>query len=191
VNAQILAAVRAFRRLLHVHRVLFERVVNDPEPTEADQLASFRLRMELAENVATRFSVSVGRLDLAVMEHEWHTYERMLEARRARERARAQEPDPIRDAIAREARAIGTRVLADAVAAAAVKELLQLGLLEQFREGGMGGALDASALQVPVGMTSGEFVVALTLCPDCKTELAFPGDVCGLCRPGELPRLHS
>lgn len=33
------------------------------------------------------------------------------------------------------------------------------------------------------------FEVVAVLCPQCQTELAFPGDVCGLCKPGELPQL--
>lgn len=31
--------------------------------------------------------------------------------------------------------------------------------------------------------------VVAVLCPNCQTELAFVGDVCGICQPGQLPRL--
>lgn len=146
MNAHMLAAVRAFRRLLHVHRALFERIANGAEDDStlgpADdraEVAAFQYRLELAHHVAGRYRVGVGALDLAVVENEWTTYERTL---RARERARAQEPDPIRDAIGRAA----VQLFAD---------------------------LDLVAV----------------ICQQCKTELAFPGDVCGLCKPGELPRL--
>lgn len=33
--------------------------------------------------------------------------------------------------------------------------------------------------------------VVRVLCPICKTELAFPDDVCGVCDTGQLPRLDS
>lgn len=94
-------------------------------------------RCAIAYQIADRFGIARQELDHAVAASEWHEHECMLEAMRARERARAQEPDPIRDAIDR-----------------ACVELVAM------------------------------------LCPTCRTELAFPGDVCGFCRPGELPSLN-
>jgi hypothetical protein len=36
-----------------------------------------------------------------------------------------------------------------------------------------------------------DLAVVMVLCPTCKTELAFVGDVCGLCSPGQSPRMDS
>lgn len=157
MNPHMLGAVRALRRLLHVHRDLFERLANGAECDEAlgpsdpsrAELAAFQLRMELADQVAGRFGVGLAALDLAVIESELVEHKRRLEAIRRREGA----TDFIRSAI--------DRASADFLASIAW------------------GFLTRCDMQL-----------VAVVCQECKTELAFPGDVCGLCKPGEVADLH-
>lgn len=47
-----------------------------------------------------------------------------------------------------------------------------------------------AAITKAQGDLAADLEVVAVLCPTCKTELAFVGDVCGLCEPGAVPKLQ-
>jgi hypothetical protein len=47
-----------------------------------------------------------------------------------------------------------------------------------------------AAITKAQGDLAADLEVVAVLCPNCKTELAFVGDVCGLCEPGAVPKLQ-